>query len=214
MVLSQTFMVLLVGHGSMGMSPLLFMVCCWKDVFNWQHTTQVMLGRSNEGDFNNQPSLLSQYSNILTVCWGPFIICCWLSNDLTVYLVAKNIHKIVASIPFWGVEKYQFKPHWFGFLWEYDTSKWSSFSSSFRNEHALFGLYQTPYQYIWVNYNDLTATSLGIMVSKGNHISNGLNSGWWNIIIYPYIYIYIISIYHVPMRWWILIWIEKPQLFF
>jgi len=22
---------------------------------------------------------------------------------------------------------------------------------------------------IWVNYNDLTATSLGIMVSKGNH---------------------------------------------
>ena len=23
--------------------------------------------------------------------------------------------------------------------------------------------------YIWVNYNDLTATSLGIMVSKGNH---------------------------------------------
>ena len=150
MVLSQTFMVLLVGHGSMGMSPLLFMVCCWKDVFNWQHTTQVMLGRSNEGDFNNQPSLLSQYSNILTVCWGPFIICCWLSNDLTVYLVAKNIHKIVASIPFWGVEEYQFKPHRFGFLWEYDTSKWSSFSSSFRNEHALFGLYQTPYQYIYI----------------------------------------------------------------
>ena len=26
--------------------------------------------------------------------------------------------------------------------------------------------YRTP---IWVNYNDLTATSLGIMVSKGNH---------------------------------------------
>ena len=23
--------------------------------------------------------------------------------------------------------------------------------------------------YIWLNYNDLTATSLGIMVSKGNH---------------------------------------------
>jgi len=23
--------------------------------------------------------------------------------------------------------------------------------------------------YIWVNYNDLTATSLGIMVNKGNH---------------------------------------------
>ena len=25
------------------------------------------------------------------------------------------------------------------------------------------------YIYIWVNYNDLTATSLEIMVSKGNH---------------------------------------------
>ena len=25
------------------------------------------------------------------------------------------------------------------------------------------------YIYIWVNYNDLTTTSLGIMVSKGNH---------------------------------------------
>jgi len=25
------------------------------------------------------------------------------------------------------------------------------------------------YIYIWVNYNNLTATSLGIMVSKGNH---------------------------------------------
>ena len=25
------------------------------------------------------------------------------------------------------------------------------------------------YIYIWVNYNDLTATSLGMMVSKGNH---------------------------------------------
>ena len=27
----------------------------------------------------------------------------------------------------------------------------------------------TVYGYIWVNYNDLTATSLEIMVSKGNH---------------------------------------------
>ena len=27
----------------------------------------------------------------------------------------------------------------------------------------------TVYIYIWVNYNDLTATSLGMMVSKGNH---------------------------------------------
>ena len=25
------------------------------------------------------------------------------------------------------------------------------------------------YIYIWVNYNDLTATSLGMMISKGNH---------------------------------------------
>ena len=28
--------------------------------------------------------------------------------------------------------------------------------------------------YIWVDYNDLTTTSLGIMVSKGNHPQMGL----------------------------------------
>jgi hypothetical protein len=28
--------------------------------------------------------------------------------------------------------------------------------------------------WIWVNYNDLTTTSLGIMVSKGNHPQMGL----------------------------------------
>ena len=38
---------------------------------------------------------------------------------------------------------------------------------------------------IWVNYNDLTATSLEIMVSKGNHPQHTLISGWWNIRIYP-----------------------------
>lgn len=140
-----------VGHGSMGMSPLLFMVCCWKDVFNWHQTTQVMLGRSNEGDFNNQPSLLSQYSNILTVCWGPFIICCWLSNDLAVYLVAQAIFT-----------KLWFRSHFEG---------WKNISSnpidldfseniiapngrvspqvSGMNMHCLgmFGLYQTPYRW-------------------------------------------------------------------
>jgi hypothetical protein len=31
----------------------------------------------------------------------------------------------------------------------------------------IWNLYYIPY--IWVNYNDLTATSLEIMVSKGNH---------------------------------------------
>ena len=30
-------------------------------------------------------------------------------------------------------------------------------------------IYIYIYIYIWVNYNDLTATSLGIMVSIGNH---------------------------------------------
>ena len=30
-------------------------------------------------------------------------------------------------------------------------------------------IYICIYTYIWVNYNDLTATSLEIMVSKGNH---------------------------------------------
>ena len=36
----------------------------------------------------------------------------------------------------------------------------------------------------WVNYNDLTATSLESWLIRGI-IPNGLNSGWWNIIIYP-----------------------------
>ena len=30
------------------------------------------------------------------------------------------------------------------------------------------------FPYILVNYNDLTATSLGIMVSKGNHLQMAL----------------------------------------
>ena len=33
------------------------------------------------------------------------------------------------------------------------------------------------YSNIWVNYNDLTATSLGIMVSKGNHPQMALIQG-------------------------------------
>ena len=35
---------------------------------------------------------------------------------------------------------------------------------SFRIQKVMFTLHK-----IWVNYNDLTATSLEIMVSKGNH---------------------------------------------
>ena len=30
-------------------------------------------------------------------------------------------------------------------------------------------IYIHIYIYLWANYNDLTATSLGMMVSKGNH---------------------------------------------
>ena len=39
----------------------------------------------------------------------------------------------------------------------------------------IYHIYHKPmntidiYRYIWVNYNDLTTTSLEIMVSKGNH---------------------------------------------
>ena len=40
---------------------------------------------------------------------------------------------------------------------------------------------QNPH--IWVNYNDLTATT-GIMVSKGNHPQMALIQAQWNIIIY------------------------------
>ena len=42
--------------------------------------------------------------------------------------------------------------------------------------HELHAYYM-QYPYIWVNYNDLTATSLEIMVSKGNHPQMGLNLG-------------------------------------
>ena len=47
--------------------------------------------------------------------------------------------------------------------------------------------------YIWVNYNDLTATSLEIIVSKGNHPKMALfqvSEILWNIIIYIHIIIY------------------------
>ena len=37
------------------------------------------------------------------------------------------------------------------------------------NGLAIVGNIYIHYIYIWVNYNDLTATSLGIMVNKGNH---------------------------------------------
>jgi hypothetical protein len=49
--------------------------------------------------------------------------------------------------------------------------------------------------YIWVNYNDLTATSLEIIVSKGNHPKMALfqvSEILWNIIIYIYISSFII----------------------
>ena len=35
--------------------------------------------------------------------------------------------------------------------------------------HAIHSSHLYSYVYIRVNYNDLTATSLGIMVNKGNH---------------------------------------------
>ena len=46
-------------------------------------------------------------------------------------------------------------PGWFGAFREL-VINWSSY------------LWLMGYIYIWVNYNDLTATSLEIMVSKGN----------------------------------------------
>ena len=38
---------------------------------------------------------------------------------------------------------------------------------------------------IWVNYNDLTATSLESWLIRGIIPQMALNSGWWIIIIYP-----------------------------
>ena len=56
------------------------------------------------------------------------------------------------------------------------------------------------YIYIWVNYNDLTATSLGIMVNKGNHPQMALIRlvKYYNLPRYIYIYIFIyICIYSI-----------------
>jgi hypothetical protein len=43
--------------------------------------------------------------------------------------------------------------------------------SNFRPNDSLLHIYIYN---IWVNYNDLTATSLGIMVSKGNYLQMAL----------------------------------------
>ena len=53
------------------------------------------------------------------------------------------------------------------------------------------------YIYIWVNYNDLTATSLEIMVSKGHHPQNGRTIQVSEILynLPRYIYIYTVYIY-------------------
>jgi hypothetical protein len=39
---------------------------------------------------------------------------------------------------------------------------------------GVFAVVLRGYPKIWVNYNDLTTTSVGIMVSKGNHPQIGL----------------------------------------
>ena len=41
----------------------------------------------------------------------------------------------------------------------------------------MYILHMYIYVYIWVNYNDLTATSLGIIVLMGESSPNGLGSG-------------------------------------
>ena len=78
--------------------------------------------------------------------------------------------------------------------WQVDLLKQRQFCSSFdvsRSSISHDGSMVLPY--IWVNYNDLTATSLESWLVR-EIIPNGLNSGWWNIIIYPDTQIYI-SIY-------------------
>ena len=53
------------------------------------------------------------------------------------------------------------------------------------------------YIYICVNYNDLTATSLEIMVNKGNHpqMAQEFRLVKYCNLSYPYIYIYVLMIY-------------------
>ena len=51
---------------------------------------------------------------------------------------------------------------------------------------------------MWVNYNDLTATSLGIMVNKGNHPKLALFQVS-ELLSYPHIIPYIYIYYHNDM---------------
>ena len=55
--------------------------------------------------------------------------------------------------------------------------------------------------YIWVNYNDLTATSLESWLVREIIPKWPQDSGWWNIIICPDIY---------PQMWFLMISISMP----
>ena len=49
--------------------------------------------------------------------------------------------------------------------------------TQYNHRHIIYNhiyIYNYIYIYGWVNYNDLTATSLGIMVNKGNHSNMAL----------------------------------------
>ena len=63
--------------------------------------------------------------------------------------------------------------------------------------------YLILYIYIWVNYNDLTVTSLESWLVREIIPFYGLNSGWWIIIIYPYIYThtYLVGGWPTPLKY-------------
>ena len=53
-------------------------------------------------------------------------------------------------------------------------SSWTGNGSARRQYLMINGCELRMQPYFWVNYNDLTATSLEIMVSKGNHLQMAL----------------------------------------
>ena len=75
-------------------------------------------------------------------------------------------------------------------LWPFSIASCLFTNINIYHYKTIFIIYIYIYVHIWVNYNDLTATLLGILVNKGNHPFLWPNySGQCIVMIYIYIYI-------------------------
>ena len=83
----------------------------------------------------------------IIICWKM----CWCNMIYIIGHTRQTIHGIHLEIP---SPRWKLEP-----LWTVLTCRGSKIKCFKMNRRSL----------IWVNYNDLTATSLEIMVSKGNH---------------------------------------------